>query len=102
MQALTASERVFLDSQLISVEFSVTETTIKDEYHITLEATYHQTQVPAPVVLMEPASINLPDMQVGEEITGEITVSNYGLVQADDLQFTLPKTDQNYRYEFFW
>ena len=97
---LTASERVFLDSQLISVEFSVTETTIKDEYHITLEATY-QTQVPAPVVLMEPASINLPDMQVGEEITGEITVSNYGLVRADDLQFTLPKTDQNYRYEFF-
>ncbi|WP_156370516.1 MULTISPECIES: Ig-like domain-containing protein [unclassified Acidovorax] len=97
---LTANERVFLDSQLISIEFSVTETTITDEYHITLEATY-QTQVPAPVVLMEPMSINLPDMQVGEELTGELTLSNYGLVRADELDFVLPKSDANYRYEFF-
>ena len=97
---LTANERVFLDSQLISIEFSVTETTITDEYHITLEATY-QTQVPAPVVLMEPMSINLPDMQVGEELTGELTLSNYGLVRADELDFVLPKSDAYYRYEFF-
>lgn len=97
---LTASERVFLDSQLVSIEFSVTETTIRDEYHVTLEATY-QTQVPAPVVLLEPLSINLPDMQIGEEITGELTLSNYGLVRADELQFALPQSDASYRYEFF-
>lgn len=97
---LTANERVFLDNQLVSIEFSVTETAIRDEYQITLEATY-QTQVPAPVVLMEPLNINLPDMQVGEEITGELTLSNYGLVRADALKFVLPQSDATYRYEFF-
>lgn len=97
---LTANERVFLDYQLVSIEFSVTETTIRDEYDIVLEATY-QTQVPAPVVLLEPMSINLPAMQQGEEITGELTLSNYGLVRADDIRFALPQSDENFRYEFF-
>lgn len=97
---LTASERVFLDYQVISIEFSVTETTIRDVYDIVLEATY-QTQVPAPVVLLKPMSINLPAMQPGEEITGELSLSNYGLVRADDVQFALPQSDENFRYEFF-
>ena len=97
---LTANERVFLDYQVVSIEFSVTETTIRDVYDIVLEATY-QTQVPAPVVLLEPMSINLPAMQQGEEITGELTLSNYGLVRADDIRFALPQSDANFRYEFF-
>jgi hypothetical protein len=97
---LTASERVFMDYQLVSIEFSVTETTIRDVYNVVLEATY-QTQVPAPVVLLEPMSINLPAMQAGEEITGELTLSNYGLVRADNLRYALPGSDASFRYEFF-
>ena len=97
---LTANQRVFLDYQLVSIEFSVTETTIQDVYDIVLEATF-QTQVPAPVVLLEPLSINLPAMQVGEEITGELTLSNYGLVRADNLQYALPTSDENFKYEFY-
>ena len=96
----TTSERVFLDYQLVTVEFSVTETTIQDVYDIVLEATY-QTQVPAPVVVLEPTSINLPAMQQGEEITGELRLTNYGLVRADHLRFALPGTDENFKYEFF-
>ncbi len=97
---LTANERVFLDYQVVSIEFSVTETTIRDVYNITLEATY-QTQVPAPVVLLEPMSINLPALQLGEEFTGELTLSNYGLVRADEVKFALPTSDENFKYEFF-
>ncbi|MFT3779452.1 MAG: carboxypeptidase-like regulatory domain-containing protein [Ottowia sp.] len=97
---LTANERIFLDYQLVSIEFSVTETTIRDEYDIVLEATY-QTMVPAPVVLLEPMSINLPAMQQGEELTGELTLSNYGLVRADEVKFALPTSDENFKYEFF-
>ena len=97
---VTANERVFLDYQVVSIEFSVTETTIKDEYAIVLEATY-QTQVPAPVVLLEPMSISLPALQQGEEHTGELTLSNYGLVRADNLQYALPASDANYKYEYF-
>ena len=97
---VTTVQKVFLDYNLVTVEFSVTETTIQDHYDITLTATYY-TQVPAPVVLIEPLSINLPDLQVGEELTGEISITNYGFVRADDVVFTPPNSDQYYKLEIF-
>lgn len=96
----TVVQNVFLDYNVVSIEFSVTETTLRDHYDINLTATY-QTQVPAPVVLVEPLSINLPDMQVGEEITGELTITNYGLVRADGVVFTPPASDAFFKYEFY-
>lgn len=93
------SQSVFLDYALISVSFNVTETTIQDHYDLTLTATY-LTQVPAPVVLMEPLAINLPDLQVGESITGELTITNYGLVRADEVVFAPPESDDYYTYEW--
>ncbi|MBI2398285.1 MAG: hypothetical protein HYV17_10855 [Xanthomonadales bacterium] len=94
----TIDERTFLDFSAVSVEWSVVETTVQDHYDVVLTATY-QTQVPAPVVLIEPMSINLPDMQVGEEITGVMTVTNYGLVRADRVVFTPPTSDEYFRVE---
>lgn len=96
---VTTHERIHLSYQTISIEFSVTETTVRDRYDIVLEATY-QTQVPAPVVLLEPLSVNLPELQVGEEFTGELTLTNYGLIQAENVKFIPPKNDAYYRYEF--
>ena len=96
---ITTSERIHLKYQTISIDFSVTETTIQDVYNINLEATF-QTQVPAPVVLLEPLSINLPDLQVGEEFAGELTLTNYGLIQADSVVFKPPQSDEYYKYEF--
>ncbi len=96
---ITTTERVHLQYQTISIDFSVTETTIPDVYDINLEATF-QTQVPAPVVLLEPLSINLPELQIGEEHTGELTLTNYGLIQAEDVVFKPPQSDEYYRYEF--
>ncbi|THT95974.1 hypothetical protein E9531_16905 [Lampropedia puyangensis] len=97
---ISIREHVHLSYQTVSVDFSVTETTIQDEYNIVLEATY-QTQVPAPVVLLEPMAINLPDLQIGEEFTGELTLTNYGLVQAENVKFNPPTSDEYYTYEFF-
>jgi RHS repeat-associated protein len=94
---VTLSERLFLDYNLVTVEWSVTEITIEDRYEITLEATY-ETNVPAPVVLLEPLSVNLPDMQQGEVYYGEFTLTNYGLIRADDLKFDLP-SDQYFKYD---
>lgn len=93
-------QHIFLDYQLISIEFGVTETTINDIYDIVLEATY-QTQVPAPVVLLEPLSINIGGMQVGEERTGQLTLTNYGLIEARTVKFTPPQSDSEFKYEFF-
>lgn len=98
---VTITEQVHLKYQTISIDFSVNETTIQDVYNINLEATF-QTQVPAPVVLLEPLSINIPELQVGEEATGELTLTNYGLVRADNVKFTPPQSDEYYKYECFW
>ncbi len=46
----------------------------------------------------EPLSVNLPDMQPGEVFYGELTLTNYGLIQANDLKFDLP-SDQYFKYE---
>ncbi|MCB1560850.1 MAG: hypothetical protein KDI75_07125 [Xanthomonadales bacterium] len=94
-----AEEDVFLDMDVVSIEWSVTETTIPDQYDVVIEATY-QTEVPAPVVLIEPPFINLPALQAGEEFSGELTISNYGLVRADNLEFTPPADDAYLSYEF--
>lgn len=97
---VTSNQHIFLEYQTVNIEFSVTEKTIKDVYDIDVEATYN-TQVPAPVVVFSPLSINLAGLQVGEERTGQLTLTNYGLVQADDVKFRLPQSDEQFKFEFF-
>jgi hypothetical protein len=96
---LTLTQPVFLDYNLITVEWSVREITIQDRYEITLNATF-ETDVPAPVVVLQPASINLPNMKPGEVYYGELTLTNYGLIRADKVQSHLPGSDAYFRYEF--
>ncbi|HDH12596.1 MAG TPA: RHS repeat protein [Nitrospirae bacterium] len=95
---ITVNEKVLLDYNLVTVEWEVVETTIQDTYEIVLTATY-ETNVPAPVVVAEPPSITLPDMEAGDIYYGEFTLTNYGLVRADNLKFTVPESDQYYKYE---
>lgn len=97
---VTTQQHLFLDYQTVNVEFGVTETHIKDVYDVEVNATFN-TQVPTPVVLIEPMSVNLGDMQTGEIKTGQLTITNYGLTQTKNLTVTLPKTDDRFKYEFF-
>jgi hypothetical protein len=96
---ITVNEDVFLDYNLVTVEWELTEITIEDKYEIVLNATY-ETDVPAAVVVIEPASVILPKMQAGDVYNGEFTLTNYGLIRADEVEFTLPADDQNFTYEF--
>ncbi|MCP4687987.1 MAG: carboxypeptidase regulatory-like domain-containing protein, partial [Desulfobacterales bacterium] len=95
---LTTGQEVFLDYNLVTVEWEVTETTIEDKYEIVLTAIY-QTDVPAAVVIIEPVSVTLPDMKPGDVFNGESVMTNHGLVRADELVYTLPEDDQFFRYE---
>ena len=95
---VTTTEDVFLDYNLVTVEWSVTEITIEDKYDIVLTAVY-ETDVPAAVVVVEPASVALPKMKAGDVFNGEFTLTNYGLIRADNLNFGLPPDDQNFKYE---
>ncbi|MFZ0725147.1 MAG: fibronectin type III domain-containing protein, partial [Desulfobacterales bacterium] len=96
---VTAVQDVFLDVNLVTVEWSVTETTIQDKYDIVLTAVY-ETNVPAAVVAVEPTSIVLPKMRAGDVYNGEIILTNYGLIRAEALTFALPGSDQNFKFEF--
>jgi hypothetical protein len=96
--AVTVAEDVFLDYNLISVEWAVNEITIDDVYQITLRATF-ETNVPTAVVVAEPPSVELPDLQPGDVYFGEFTLTNYGLIRADNLVVNLPPDDQYFRYE---
>ena len=96
---ITINQPVFLSYNLVTVDWSVREISIQDRYEITLNATF-ETDVPAPVVIMQPASINLPKMGVGDVFYGELTLTNYGLVRADNVKGQLPSSDEFFRYEF--
>jgi hypothetical protein len=95
---VTMSQEAFLDYNLISVEWSVRQVSIQDDYQIVLTANF-ETNVPAPVVIIEPIAVNLPKMTPGDIFYGEFTLSNYGLVRADNVRFALPPSDNYFRYE---
>jgi hypothetical protein len=96
---ITVSQDMFMDYNLVSVEWSVTPITIKDTYTITALVTF-VTNVPAAVVVIEPASVTLPVMKPGDVFLGEFTMTNYGLVRADNVVFNQPVSDAFFRYEF--
>lgn len=96
---VTNTEPLFLDYNLITVEWSVREITINDRYEITLDATF-ETDVPAAVVVMQPASVNLPKMNPGDVFYGELVLTNHGLIRADNVKQKLPVSDPYFRFEF--
>ncbi|MGD9010517.1 MAG: hypothetical protein PVG41_21510, partial [Desulfobacteraceae bacterium] len=71
---------------------------VKDSYEIVLNITY-ETDVPAPVVVCDPPSFSLPDMQAGDVLNGEFTLTNHGLIRADNLELHLPPDDEYFNYE---
>ena len=95
----TVGHEVFLDYDLVFIEWEVNEIALEDRYELVLNATY-ETDVPAPVVVIEPLSVNLPVMLPGEVFRGEFTITNYGLVRADDVRLELPESDDRYSYRF--
>ncbi len=89
---------VGLEVNLVQIELSVTQTTIQDQYQITINQTF-ATNVPAPVLVTEPPNINLPDMLPGQVFNGEFTVTNYGLIAVDNPQINFPTSFGNYDVE---
>lgn len=96
---ITLNQSIFLDYNLVTVEWSVREITVEDRYEITLNAIY-ETDVPAAVVILQPTSVNLPKMEVGDVYYGELTLTNYGLIRAENLEQHFPPSDGMFRYEF--
>ncbi|MEW6486934.1 MAG: Ig-like domain-containing protein, partial [Thermodesulfobacteriota bacterium] len=94
---VTGAELVFLEYKAVTVEWEVVSTTFQDRYEIVTRATY-ETEVPAPVVVIEPAVLLLPQ-RAGEVRTGELVFTNGGLIRAETVRFDFAGEDDFYRYE---
>ena len=96
--SVTPSEVVTLPNSLVTVEWSVEPVTIVDRYEIILNTTF-VTNVPAAVVVPDPINITMPALKTGDTYTGEIVYTNHGYIRADDVEFTLPKSNENFKFE---
>ena len=95
---VVSNQELFLDYNLVSVEWSVNEITLEDKYEIILNTTF-ETDVPAAVVVAEPAAVTLPEMISGDIYHGEVVFVNHGLIRAEKVEFVLPDNDQNFQFE---
>lgn len=82
---------VNLSFEPITVDWTVEETTVEDEYEIVTTVNY-ETSVPVPVVeLNMPARIEAKALPEGESLIFYATLTNKGLITAQDVQFLLPE-----------
>jgi len=84
----------FLSRQMVTYNWTVEPVQIEDQYRITLEAEF-ETNVPAPVVTVEPALQVVPFPE-GETATVNVTVTNHGLIAAHNVGIEF---DQSANYE---
>ncbi|MFH1147589.1 MAG: right-handed parallel beta-helix repeat-containing protein [Pseudomonadota bacterium] len=94
---ITVSQPVFLEYTAVTVFWEVKEITVEDRYEIVLSITY-ETEIPVPVLITEPVSARLPSMVPGDVYEGSFSLTNMGLIRADDIRFILPVVP-NCRYE---
>ncbi len=79
----------YVANTTLEYTFTVTPSEIEDEYTITQTVDY-VTNVPAAVVVFEDSVIEVPTLHYGESVVFNFTVSNYGLVAAQNYSLTLP------------
>jgi uncharacterized membrane protein YgcG len=80
------SETAFLPYQSITYNWTVVPTTIEDRYQIVVETVF-ETNLPIPVVTVEPAHINLDELT--QPVTQiDFTLSNQGLLAAGNTRFS--------------
>lgn len=81
---------VNLSIEAITVDWKVEETTVEDEYSIVTTLKY-ETSVPVPVVILNiPQSIDAKNLPEGESLIFYATLTNKGLITAQDVQLELP------------
>lgn len=87
----------FLPGEYVSYTWNVTPTNVQDKTHITVESVF-QTNVPAPVVTIDPTSLDIPKLLAGGmQVITQLVLKNHGLIAAKDVRIQFPAND---RYEF--
>ncbi|MCA9312277.1 MAG: hypothetical protein KDA21_13770, partial [Phycisphaerales bacterium] len=79
---MTNEVEAFLPRELITYTWTVVPIEFTDEYEITLELEF-ATQMPAPVVVLEPGRIEFDELEYPAIV--EFTLTNHGLITADNV-----------------
>ncbi len=87
--------QTFLARQTVQYSWTVVPTQVQDQTTVKIQTTF-ETNVPVPVITVDPPSIDLTTMQPGETRQINLTVSNHGLIAANDAKLHLP-SDPRYR-----
>jgi hypothetical protein len=85
----------FLNNDLVTYSWQVTPTNVADQYDIQLQTTF-QTDVPAPVLTISAPSA-LPALEPGQSGQILLTLTNHGLIEADNVSVVLPN-DPEYSF----
>ena len=78
----------FLSRQLVTYTWNVVPVSLADQYTVSLDATF-ETHVPAPVVTVSPATLNLATLNYDSSGKAVVnyTLTNVGLIAAQDVHF---------------
>jgi hypothetical protein len=87
-------QSVFLSFQAITYTWEVVPTEIEDKYEVQLVMKY-ETNVPAPVVIMEMPT-EMPQLFNDQTYSFMVTLTNKGLITAQDVQLNFPQEDPEY------
>ncbi len=79
----TTRRQVFISREMVTYTWTVEEVEIEDRYKVTVESTF-ETNVPVPVVTVEPSVLELEDVNVlGQTKVVNFTFENHGFINAD-------------------
>jgi PKD repeat protein len=99
LPGMTGARELFVEMPLVRVDWSVVSVPLEDRYEWNAKMTY-KTDVPAPVVVLDPVIISLPEMTPGQAVLGELTLANHGLVRAKNITLPVFKVNRTLKFEF--
>jgi hypothetical protein len=85
----TDNVNAFLPMQVANYNWSVVKSTVTDTYSIQLDATF-QTDVPVPVVTVDPPVMEFADLSYGQSKVIDLTMTNNGFIAVNNVSLTLP------------
>ena len=77
----------FLPRQTVSYNWTVTPTTTDDQYNITVNTTF-ETNVPVPVITIEPAFVDLTPLE-GQTTQVDFLITNHGSIAAQNVDVVI-------------
>ncbi|MDF2188548.1 MBG domain-containing protein [Paraflavitalea sp. CAU 1676] len=92
----TTSASVFINYQAITFSWTVVPTGIQDQYDVTL-TTKFETHVPMPVVTIDMPK-DMPQLSGTETYAFNVTLTNHGLIAAENVELHLPEGDVEYEF----